>query len=81
MADLRSIEGRTQPALDRENVIGILRDALAAAEQGKIVSVAIAMCHSDGDVETVASRSGHYYKLLGAVAQLQFNMSIAKQEG
>ena len=78
MADLRSIEGRTRPAQVLADVVEILQRTLQEAREGKITSVALAICRSDNDVETIASPSDNFHRMLGAVSQLQFNMASNK---
>lgn len=80
MADLVSIEGKTRPAKLQGDVVAILERALGEAKEGKIVSVALAILCSDGDVEVIASPTDHFYKMVGALGQLQFDMMTGHRQ-
>lgn len=79
-ANVRSIEGLTRPAQIKNEVIDILVRTLGDAREGKITSIALATICSDGEIQTIASPTDNLYKMVGAVAQLQFAMLAQKRE-
>lgn len=74
MAELLSLEGRTRPAQVNSSVVSMLTDILKEAQEGRIVSVALVSLDSDLSVSTWVSETDNFYRLLGGIEQMKFNM-------
>ncbi len=62
-----------RPALAR-GVVPICTEALRMAQAGEVESIAIVYLHTDGDVAYVCSGTDSFYKLVGGLEHLKFEM-------
>lgn len=74
VAEVVSIEGRTRPAEVNQSIIDLLERLLTDARNGEIVGIAGVSLMTGGDVATFSSENDSFYKLVGAIEQLKFEM-------
>jgi hypothetical protein len=72
MADLHPIE----PEIVDEGIVDLLEDVLAAAREGEIASVAVAIVHRDGVAGARWSTRGSFVRILGAVDRLRHKLNL-----
>jgi hypothetical protein len=70
------VELKSRPAQVVESVVERLEEVLAAAREGRIVSVAIATISVDGSLGSAWSETDDFGKLVGAVARLQHRLNV-----
>lgn len=59
-------------------LVPVLTDLLAKATRGEIVDGAFVIICADGDVDCIMTPTDSFYKLLGALDQMKFDMLKAK---
>lgn len=88
MSDVRNFPGIRDPLKVRDQqpqdrVIVALKEALDAAENGKLQAVGIIGVYSDGSISTASSIEdhGHLYSLIAATSVLQHELSAEVAAG
>lgn len=61
-----------------DGVIPLLQELLGRAMAGKITDIAIVCLYKDNRIGTYFPSTENFYKLLGGVHQLAFDMSLEK---
>lgn len=57
-----------------QGVVPICTDLLGMAKRGEIKSIALVYLHEDGDIGYVTSGTDSFYKMVGALEHLKFEM-------
>lgn len=61
-----------------KGVVPLCTEMLNMATAGEIVSVAFVYVHSDGDIGYACSGTDSFYKMVGALEHLKFEMLVDK---
>lgn len=63
-----------------DGVVPLCTDLLSMATNGEILAVAIVYVHADGDIGYTCSNTDHFYKMVGAVEHLKYEMLRGKTD-